>query len=78
MEVFSFWRFLIPSPVRPSYFSGMIRTIGLAIAFSPTAERMLAEAESLARQFSARLVLIHVGKRGKEEEHQIQVLLESR
>jgi nucleotide-binding universal stress UspA family protein len=78
MEVFSFWRFLISSPAGPSYFSVMIRTIGLAIAFSPTAERMLAEADSLARQFNARLVLIHVGVRGQEEETQLQVLLESR
>src|SRR5258708_38298564 len=56
----------------------MIRTIGLAIAFSPTAERMLAEADHLARQFKSRLVLIHVGERGKEEEDHIHTLLESR
>jgi nucleotide-binding universal stress UspA family protein len=56
----------------------MIRTIGLAIAFSPTAERMLAEADHLAHQFNSRLVLIHVGKRGKEEEDHIDTLLESR
>lgn len=46
----------------------MIRTIGLAIAFSPTAEMMLAEAASLARKFRARLLLIHVGHHGVKEE----------
>ncbi len=56
----------------------MIRTIGLAIAFSPTAERMLAEAAHLARQFSARLVLIHVGDNGDNAEGHINSLLEAR
>jgi nucleotide-binding universal stress UspA family protein len=56
----------------------MFRTIGLAIAFSPTAERMLAEADHLARQFRSRLVLIHVGERGMQEEAQMQSLLETR
>jgi len=56
----------------------MIRTIGLAIAFSPTAERMLAEAAQLSRQFGARLVLIHVGEHGPEEEQKLQSLLDSR
>ena len=53
----------------------MIRTIGLAIAFSPTAEHMLAEAGRLAIQFQARLVLIHVGDHGPEEERLMQSLL---
>lgn len=56
----------------------MIRTIGLAIAFSPTAERMLAEAAHLSRQFRARLVLIHVGDHGPKEEELMQSLLTSR
>ncbi len=56
----------------------MIRIIGLAIAFSPTAERMLAEAVHLSRQFKARLVLIHVGGRGPDDERHIQELLDSR
>jgi nucleotide-binding universal stress UspA family protein len=60
------------------YFSAMIRTIGLAIAFSPTAERMLAEADHLARQFKSTLVLIHVGEQGREQEAQIESLLASR
>ncbi len=56
----------------------MIRTIGLAIAFSPTAERMLAEAAHLSRQFHARLVLIHIGDHGPREEQLLQSLLDSR
>ncbi len=55
----------------------MIRTIALAIAFSPTAERMLAEAVHLARQFAARLVLIHVGDHGQGEEELMQSLLKT-
>ena len=55
----------------------MIRTIGLAIAFSPTAERMLAEAVHLASQFGARLVLIHVGDHGPGEEDLMQSLLKT-
>ena len=54
----------------------MIRTIGLAIAFSPTAERMLAEAVHLTHQFRARLVLIHVGDHGTQEDQLLQSLLE--
>lgn len=56
----------------------MIHTIGLAIAFSPTAEHMLAEADRLALQFKARLVLIHVGEHGPKEEQLMQSLLASR
>jgi nucleotide-binding universal stress UspA family protein len=47
------------------------RKIGLAIAFSPRAEAMLAEAARLANLFSAELVLIHVGRHGTEEEQKI-------
>jgi nucleotide-binding universal stress UspA family protein len=50
--------------------------IGLAIAFSPTAEAMLAEAVRLAQLFSAELVLIHVGRHGNEEEQKIKRLAE--
>ncbi len=56
----------------------MIQTIGLAIAFSPTAERMMAEAAHFGRQFRARLVLIHVGDHGPKEEELMQSLLTSR
>jgi len=54
----------------------MIKTVGLAIAFSPTAERMLAEAVAIARFFSARLVLIHVGDHTAKEEQVVKALLE--
>jgi nucleotide-binding universal stress UspA family protein len=50
------------------------RKIGLAIAFSPTAEAMLAEASRLANLFSAELVLIHVGDHGAEEEQKLAKL----
>jgi nucleotide-binding universal stress UspA family protein len=48
--------------------------IGLAIAFSPTAQAMLAEATRLAKLFSADLVLVHVGNHGAEEEEKIRQL----
>ena len=51
--------------------NNVFRKIGLAIAFSPTAEAMLAEAMRLALLFSADLVLIHVGHHGNEEEQKI-------
>lgn len=51
--------------------------IGLAIAFSPTAEAMLAEAARLARLFSAELMLIHVGDRGAKAEQKISTLAEA-
>ena len=56
----------------------MIQTIGLAIAFSPTAESLLAEAESLVRQFHARLILIHIGDHGPTEDQQMQALIAGR
>ncbi|CAN5207097.1 hypothetical protein BH09BAC3_BH09BAC3_03640 [soil metagenome] len=56
----------------------MIRTIGLAIAFSPTAERMLSEAAHISRQFQARLVLIHVGDHTSKEDALLESLLNSR
>ncbi|HBK89562.1 MAG: universal stress protein [Cyclobacteriaceae bacterium] len=53
----------------------MIRTLGLAIAFSPTADRMLKAASVLLRIFNARLVLIHVGDHGAKEEALMQSML---
>ncbi len=53
----------------------MIRTLGLAIAFSPTADRMLNAAAVLLRIFDARLVLIHVGDHGVKEEALLQSML---
>lgn len=63
--------------VASPYFAVMIRTLGLAIAFSPTAGHMLAEAAHLARHFQARLVLIHIGNHGPNEDQTLQSLLES-
>jgi nucleotide-binding universal stress UspA family protein len=45
-----------------------IDRIALAIAFSPTAPSMLAEAFLLARNFNAQLYLIHVSKKSKGDE----------
>ncbi len=56
----------------------MIRTIGVAIAFSPTAEQMLSEAAHLALLFQSRLVLIHVGNHGPKEEALLQSMLDGR
>ncbi|MBS1542228.1 MAG: universal stress protein [Bacteroidetes bacterium] len=56
----------------------MIQTLGLAIAFSPTAEMILAEAVYLARQFNAKLILIHAGPHGQNEEQFMQRLCQSR
>ena len=69
---------LIPPTHIHCLFFGMIQTIGLAIAFSPTAERMLAETDHLVKRFSARLVLVHVGERGRAQEQHIDELLLSR
>lgn len=51
------------------------RKIGLAIAFSPTAEAMLAEAARLASLFGAELVLIHVGKHEPAKDQKLNELL---
>jgi nucleotide-binding universal stress UspA family protein len=55
----------------------MIRfhVIGLAIAFSPTARAMLAETSRLVTHFKAKLILIHVGVHGLEEERKINEML---
>jgi len=52
------------------------RTIGLALAFSPTAEAMLAETIRLKRLLQAELVLIHVGVHTPNEDRQLHLLLE--
>ena len=51
--------------------------IGLAVAFSPTAEAMLAEAKRLAKLFSAELMLIHVGDKNSKSERKISELAEA-
>lgn len=54
----------------------LFRKIGLAIAFSPTAQGMVAEAARLAQISSAELVLIHVGSQSAENEERMQNLLQ--
>ncbi|MBS1681392.1 MAG: universal stress protein [Bacteroidetes bacterium] len=54
--------------------NGSFRKIGLAIAFSPTAEALLAEAARLASLFSSELVLIHVGEKEPSSERQIDAM----
>jgi nucleotide-binding universal stress UspA family protein len=49
--------------------------IGLAIAFSPTARAMLAETSRLVNHFKAKLILIHVGFHGPEEESKLNEML---
>ena len=49
--------------------------IGLAIAFSPTSEAMLAEAARLTLVYQANLVLIHVGDHGSAEDQLMSDLL---
>lgn len=55
----------------------MIRfnVIGLAIAFSPTARAMLAETSRLVNHFKSKLILIHVGVHGQEEERMINEMM---
>lgn len=55
----------------------MIRfnVIGLALAFSPTARAMLAETSRLVIHFKSKLILIHVGSHGPEEERLISEMM---
>ncbi len=52
-----------------------IHKIGLAVAFSPTSEAMLAEAARLTLIYQASLVLIHVGDHGSTEDERMNDLL---
>jgi len=52
------------------------KTIGLAVAFSPTAPAMLAEASRLVIYFKSKLVLIHVGEHTAEEDQKMKALIE--
>lgn len=52
------------------------RRIGFALAFSPTAEFMLAETVRLRNIFLSELVLVHVGPSGAKEEQLLESLLE--
>jgi nucleotide-binding universal stress UspA family protein len=51
------------------------KTIGLAIAFSPTAPAMLAEARRLVVYFKAKLVLIHVGEHNADADQKMKALI---
>lgn len=51
------------------------KTIGLAFAFSPTAPAMLAEACRLVIYFHSKLVLIHVGEHGTNEEAKMKAFI---
>jgi nucleotide-binding universal stress UspA family protein len=53
----------------------LFKTLGLAIAFSPRAQALLCEAARLKKLFQAQLILIHVGKKGQEEERVMSKLL---
>lgn len=51
-------------------------TIGVAVAFSPRLEKILAEAKILAEKFNANLVLMHVGERTRNKEHRLSELIQ--
>jgi Universal stress protein UspA and related nucleotide-binding proteins len=51
------------------------KKIGLAIAFSPTASALLAEAARMARLFQSELILIHVGDHHPSDEEKMQSLI---
>jgi len=55
----------------------IIRKIGLAVAFSPRLEALLAEAARLRKMWDAELLLIHVGKRGEQLEEQLRQHLDA-
>ncbi len=52
------------------------RRIAFALAFSPTAEVMLAETARLKKIFLSELVLVHVGPAGAKEEQFLKTMLE--
>lgn len=52
-----------------------IKKIGVAIAFSPRTESILAEAVRLKNMWNAELILVHVGTRGESETTRMNQLL---
>ncbi len=58
---------------RPSW---PFETIGVAVAFSPRIEHVIAEAQILATKFGAQLILLHVGERTREKEHTLSELMQ--
>jgi nucleotide-binding universal stress UspA family protein len=53
------------------------KKIGIAIAFSPTAKALLAEAAKWATQYRCELVIVHVGHQGSEEDIKMKQLIDS-
>lgn len=58
------------APVKP------IRTVAIAVAFSPTMEALLAETVRIRNLFDAKIILIHVGEKTDEKEININRLAE--
>ena len=54
-----------------------VQKIGLAVAFSPTAGALLAEACRLAKLFDSQLILMHVGNRNAEEDKKLNELIQT-
>ena len=54
----------------------MYKKIGLALAFSPRCQAMLAEAYRLKKLFEAELYCIHIGPKGKAEEEFLDDVLQ--
>src|SRR6187455_1573537 len=52
-----------------------IKKIGVAVAFSPRIEAILAEAARMKKMWSAELILIHVGTHGEKETTRLNQLL---
>jgi len=53
----------------------MYKKIGLAIAFSPRIEALIAEAKRLVQIFDAELVLIHVGVKNPDLESKLEEIV---
>lgn len=53
------------------------RKIGLALAFSPRMQALMAEAARFKKMWNAQLILIHVGEHGEKEKILLEQLLES-
>lgn len=53
----------------------LFNRIGFALAFSPTAEALLAETGRFAQLFKAEIILIHVGPSGENEKQHLKSLL---
>lgn len=58
---------------RPSW---PFETIGVAVAFSPRLENVLAEAKILADHFNATVILMHIGDRTREKEHRLAEVMQ--